>query len=305
MKKRFSRGFTLIELLVVIGIIGVLATIVIVYLSHARDDARDKRIMSQLSSMRSQAQLYSGSGAPFMGACPTDPANPLGSAAGTLFAEADNGLGKLLPRPIVPDSICYSATGLPSQGAVWSVAWPLSTGGWDCADSNGFSNVANGTGPFDSSTSGSNPAIAPTTKLCSTLGGLAGTSPTGTTTGTGTGTGVLPGPAPLSVITFPIDPTMWGGVWGGGAGQLVSGGPATVGFNYEIISTSLGATQLLSSGTPTSHTVLSGLVSGTIFSTSGSGISVTTCSTVWLQAWATDSTGTVNGSWQNANVHCP
>lgn len=55
MKK--SRSFTLIEMMVVIAIIGILSAVVLVYLGAARNKARDARIQSDLSQIRSIAAL--------------------------------------------------------------------------------------------------------------------------------------------------------------------------------------------------------------------------------------------------------
>ncbi len=125
-----NKGFTLIELLVVIAIIGILASVVLASLGGARQKGADAKIQAQLSNMRSQAMLYSGTnGTAALGTC--DP-----TSTTSLFGTADNGLSKLFKDLTLTGSQCYS-NGIPNDGGVWVVAFPLSSGAF-CVDSTGW-----------------------------------------------------------------------------------------------------------------------------------------------------------------------
>ena len=131
-----QRGFTLIELLVVMAIIGILAGIILASLGSVRSGATDAKVKGQVSQMRSQAELYSGTGSAFpLAACP----NP-GAAPNTLFDTSSGGLGNLLGGLTLANTRCASAAGQPRSGAAWAVSASLNTAGqfW-CADSTGAS----------------------------------------------------------------------------------------------------------------------------------------------------------------------
>ncbi len=135
-----NKGFTLIELLVVIAIIGVLAAVVLSSVGSARTKATDAKVQAQLSNMRSQAQLYTGTGTAFpLGTCAT--------TVGTLFDTANNGLGTLLSGLTLTGtaSRCYAAAGLPSNGTAWAVAVATTSGAF-CVDSTGVARSTNASG---------------------------------------------------------------------------------------------------------------------------------------------------------------
>ena len=57
-KKKLIGGFTLIEIMVVVSIIGILSSIILFSISGARQSARDKQRVSDLSNIRFGIELY-------------------------------------------------------------------------------------------------------------------------------------------------------------------------------------------------------------------------------------------------------
>ncbi len=102
-----SKGFTLIELLVVIAIIGILAAIVLVSLTGARDKAKDARISASISQVRTLAELVYTDANAYTALCATGTLNEghiaYGGQIGALETDIDTQNGT---TPGVP--ICYA-----------------------------------------------------------------------------------------------------------------------------------------------------------------------------------------------------
>ncbi len=104
---RKSKGFTLIELLVVIAIIGILAAIVLVSLSGAKNKAKDVRITAGMGQLRTTAEIVNDTNGNYGQVLVTGGNADVATLAADMNAQ--NGTGTdLVINPAAP-SIAYCA----------------------------------------------------------------------------------------------------------------------------------------------------------------------------------------------------
>jgi len=129
-----SKGFTLVELLVVIAIIGILAVLVLLALSSARQSARDAARKSVANSIATSNELYWDQNSDYAGNvgdtnCGAAPANTLVGAGlmGCPTQQARSGGGDVNWDDV------YTYT----DSSNWSVSTDLERGGTFTCDQDG------------------------------------------------------------------------------------------------------------------------------------------------------------------------
>jgi len=137
-----DKGFTLIELLVVIAIIGILASIVLVALGGARDQARDARIASEMGQLRSKAELIATESSD--GYASTDFAEGSGNGCG-----ADEEIQTLCSDINEQCQGCSGSLEIYSTESKYCAVAPLNTGDVYCVDSSGYADTATTTNCSD------------------------------------------------------------------------------------------------------------------------------------------------------------
>jgi prepilin-type N-terminal cleavage/methylation domain-containing protein len=68
-EKMFPGGFTLVELLVVVAVIGLLATIVVVNTSNARNKAKNNTIIKNINALREAGEIYNNNNGSYANFC--------------------------------------------------------------------------------------------------------------------------------------------------------------------------------------------------------------------------------------------
>lgn len=128
------KGFTLVELLVVIAIIGLLSSLSMMAAISYRDKARDARIETNLSQVRTVAARIDNEEDSYAGLCDDDhnlnrnhPNPDYGDALGTLEDDIERINGGFKP-------VCYTNI----TDIFYCVRSSLATPGYLCVDSTGY-----------------------------------------------------------------------------------------------------------------------------------------------------------------------
>ncbi len=129
-----KKGFTLIELLVVIAIIGILASVVLTSLSSTRQRANNLKIHSQLSSIRSAAEIYYSVASVYLRTGETAACGTATTVATGMFFDVPSGMKNLGNTNNYPPTTELNCN---ASGQEYSVAAKMGDYIW-CVDSTGI-----------------------------------------------------------------------------------------------------------------------------------------------------------------------
>ncbi|OGG47945.1 hypothetical protein A3D66_01405 [Candidatus Kaiserbacteria bacterium RIFCSPHIGHO2_02_FULL_50_9] len=132
-------GFTLIELLVIVAIIGILSSVIIIFLNIARNKGDDAKVKTQLSSARATAEIYYDTNKHY---------SPVGTIADScsvgMFTNTTSGMSAYMNTANYPAGTtitCHHNATAGASASAYSIDAKLSTtdGGYWCIDNTGVS----------------------------------------------------------------------------------------------------------------------------------------------------------------------
>lgn len=124
----YKRGFTLIELLVVIGIIGILASIILVSLNGARGKGRDAKRVAEMQQMLRAIDLVGLDNSTAFSGCDDVGYNPVSDCTTPSLSQFDDPSGVATACGASPTEACdYTVSNRAGTGAPLFNNWQIKT----------------------------------------------------------------------------------------------------------------------------------------------------------------------------------